>query len=307
MKKLLYIFLTLLAIAASLSADAAKRKAKHVVMIGVDGLSAEVIRAMRGELPNIDALMDGGSYTLGKRSVMPSASAINWASMFNGLPTEMHCHSKWNSSAPEIPAAVEWKPGSPLTIFTLIRQQIPSAETGCIYNWDGIGPLIDTLSLSHYHYEPGYHAESNPYTVTGYTREQAVPYILGKKPLFFTFYIGDVDSAGHKYGWMSKEYRQSVSDVDDCVGIIVQALKDAGIYDDTIIIISSDHGGVGKGHGKFSLAELETPFIVFGKKVRQGEFTTPMMQYDTPATIAYILGVKIPDHWVGKPVKTIFK
>ena len=32
-----------------------------------------------------------------------------------------------------------------------------------------------------------------------------------------------------------------------------------------------------------------------------------MMQYDTAATIAYILGLDIPDDWRGKPMNQIFK
>ena len=32
-----------------------------------------------------------------------------------------------------------------------------------------------------------------------------------------------------------------------------------------------------------------------------------MMQYDTAAMIAYILGLKQPQSWIGRPVKTVFK
>ena len=98
MKKF-FILLTALCLVANVEADAAKKKAKHVVMIGIDGWAAEAVRmAPVSDLPNIHYLMDNGSWTLAKRSVMPSASAINWTSMFNGLPTEMHGFDKWNST-----------------------------------------------------------------------------------------------------------------------------------------------------------------------------------------------------------------
>jgi arylsulfatase A-like enzyme len=88
----------------------------------------------------------------------------------------------------------------------------------------------------------------------------------------------------------------------------VAALKDAGIYDDTIIVMTGDHGGKNKGHGGFTLQELESPFIVFGKNVKKGyEITDPMMQYDVTSTIAYIFGLKIPASWVGRPMKQIFR
>ena len=108
--------------------DAAKKKAKHVVMIGIDGWAAKAVReAAPEDIPNITYLMQHGSWTLSKRSVMPSASAINWASMFNGLPTEMHGFDKWNSTKGTIPSTADNGRGIPPTIYTLIREQYPNA------------------------------------------------------------------------------------------------------------------------------------------------------------------------------------
>ena len=85
--------------------DAPVQHAKHVLIIGMDGWAAEAVRRAPAEdLPNLHYLMDHGCWTLSKRSVMPSASAINWASMFNGLPTEMHGFDKWNSTHGTIPS-----------------------------------------------------------------------------------------------------------------------------------------------------------------------------------------------------------
>lgn len=78
--------------------------------------------------------------------------------------------------------------------------------------------------------------------------------------------------------------------------------------DDTIIIMTADHGGIKTGHGGKTLREMEIPFIISGKNVRKGmEIKESMMQYDTAAMIAYILGLKQPQSWIGRPVKTVFK
>ena len=63
-------------------ASAAKWKAKHVVLIGLDGWGAYSVE--KAEMPTVKKLMADGSYTLKKRSVLPSSSAVNWASMFMG-------------------------------------------------------------------------------------------------------------------------------------------------------------------------------------------------------------------------------
>lgn len=308
MKRLLLITLAVLA-ACCLDASATRPKARHVIFIGVDGVSTPAFKdsVLLGRMPNIWMMMNQGSYTLEKRSVMPSSSAINWATIFNGLPTEQHGYGQWNSSKPEIPAVLDNGRGMPPTIYTLLREQRPKAETGCVYNWDGIGPLIDTAVINYHLYDPGYH-EPEGYTMERYTLERAVEYIKFHKPVFFTFYIGDVDEVGHRAGWESPEYYDCLVEVDRMVGLIFQAAMDAGIFDDTIFVFSSDHGGSGKGHGKLEMAHLETPFILFGKHIREGYILEePMMQYDLTATIAYALGLKIPKAWRGRPMKSMFK
>lgn len=308
MKKIILIVLAL-ATAVCFDAEGARRKARHVIFIGVDGVSTPAFRdpALLARMPNVKMMMEQGSYTLGKRSVMPSSSAINWATIFNGLPTEQHGYGNWNSSKPEIPAVLDNGRGMPPTIYTILREQRPGAETGCVYNWNGIGPLIDTTVIDYYLYDPGYHEPDN-YLLENYTKERAVKYILEKKPDFFTFYIGDVDEVGHRMGWDTPAYYECLEDTDRAVGMILQAAKDAGIYDDTIFVFSSDHGGLDKGHGKLLMAHLETPFVLFGKNIRKGYvLEEPMMQYDLPATLAYALGVKIPKEWRGRPMKAMFK
>ena len=292
----------------SVDAQAAKKKARHVVLIGIDGWAAAAVRQTpASDIPNIRYLMENGSWTLAKRSVMPSASAINWTSLFNGLPTEMHGFDKWNSTRGTIPSTSDNGNGIPPTIFTILRQQRPSAEIGCVYDWDCIGILADSLALDYNYFIKTYLGKETLVPTEEYTK-LAVNYIKEKKPDFFTFYYGVQDNVGHQYGWYSPEYMECQKELDRGIGMIIQAIKDAGIFDDTVIIVTSDHGGKDKGHGGFTMLELETPFIVFGKKVKKGyEFPQPMMQYDTAATIAYILGLDIPDDWRGKPMKQIFK
>ena len=305
-----YFLITLAVLAACcFEASGARPKAKHVIFIGVDGVSTQAFKdtALLARMPNIWMMMRQGSYTLEKRSVMPSSSAINWATIFNGLPTEQHGYGQWNSSKPEIPAVLDNGRGMPPTIYTLLREQRPNAESGCVYNWDGIGPLIDTTVINYHLYDPGYH-EPADYSMERYALERAVKYIEVYRPTFFTFYIGDVDEVGHRAGWESPEYYDCLEETDRVVGLVIQAAQRAGILDDTIFVFSSDHGGSGKGHGKLEMAHLETPFILFGKNIREGYvLEEPMMQYDLPATLAYALGLEIPKEWRGRPMKAMFK
>ena len=305
MKRFLLLILAALALcSACTDKDKEGPKAGHVIFIAVDGVSTLAFKdpKLLERLPNLKMMMEQGSYTLEKRSVMPSASAINWASIFNGLPTEQHGFGHWNTVKPEIPPVLDNGRGMPPTVYTLLREQRPEAESGCVYNWDGIGPLIDEEVINYHLYR-----KPDSSALEKYVREDAVRYILEKKPTFFTVYIGEPDEVGHNEGWDTPKYYECLEETDRMVGIIIEACKEAGIFDDTIFMFSSDHGGSGNGHGELQILQLESPLILYGKHVRKGYvLEEPAMQYDLAATLAYALGLKIPPAWRGRPLTSMF-
>jgi arylsulfatase A-like enzyme len=96
--------------------------------------------------------------------------------------------------------------------------------------------------------------------------------------------------------------------LDSWLGEIIAAIKEAGIYDDSIIVVTSDHGGINTSHGGRSLMEMDTPFIVAGKNIRKaGDLNQYMMQYDTAHTLAEMFGLEIPEVWRGKSLSQIFE
>jgi predicted AlkP superfamily pyrophosphatase or phosphodiesterase len=136
----------------------------------------------------------------------------------------------------------------------------------------------------------------------------ACNYILQSKPNLFALIVDQPDHTGHLIGHDTPEYYEALKMLDGYIGQIIQATKDAGIYDETIFILTSDHGGVDRGHGGATLLEMETPFIISGKNVKKGlNFEESMMQYDVAATIAYIFRLEQPQVWVGRPMKQVFE
>lgn len=82
-----------------------KHLPKHVILIGYDGLSSDCIRE-GADMPVLRKMMREGAYTLERRSVLPSVSACNWASMFMGAGPELHGYTEWGSRVPELPSRV---------------------------------------------------------------------------------------------------------------------------------------------------------------------------------------------------------
>lgn len=277
----------------------AKQKAKHVVLIGLDGWGAYSVP--KADMPTTKQFMTDGSYTLEKRSALPSSSAINWASMFMGAGPELHGYTQWGSQTPELPSRVLNKNGIFPTIFQLLRDAQPKAEIGCLYEWNGIKFLVDTLSLSHHAKAPDY----NKYPEA--LCEMAETYIKEKQPTLLAVCFDNPDHVGHGSGHDTPDYYAKLKELDTYITRIVKAVKEAGMLEETIFIITSDHGGIDKGHGGKTMQEMQTPFIISGKNVKKGgEFKESMMQYDVASTIAQIFDLKQPQVWIGRPMTQVF-
>lgn len=291
---------TLLAAAIVASVGlAASPKAGHVVFIGLDAWGSYSLD--KGDMPVVKDLMKKGSYTLRKRCVSPSESAPNWASMFMGVSPELHGYIHWGSRTPDFPPRIVEKHNIFPTIFQIMRDQRPETEIGVLYEWDGIKYLVDTLAVSH-------HALADDcYKNPAQLCEMSERYIMDKKPDLVAICFDEPDHTGHAVGHDTEAFYSKINELDGYVGRIVEAVKKAGIYDDTVFIVTADHGGIGTRHGGVSLMEMETPFVIFGKGISdKGEFSESMMQFDVAATMADILGLTPPQVWIGRSMNQVF-
>lgn len=271
---------------------------RHVVLIGVDGLSPDGIR--KAQTPVLDRLMDQGAFTLSARSVSPSSSSSNWASMIMGADVEQHgVHdNEYERDDFILPPVVRGNEDIFPTIFAEIDNQIKSAKIGAIYHWGGFSRLFEKSAVDYDTNAPSEHAAA----------QMAAAYIQKEKPTFTFVHLDHVDHAGHVSGHGSATYYESVKVADTLIGQIIAGIEAAGIADKTLVIISSDHGGVGLGHGGLTLAEMEIPFLLWGKGVKKGySIPTPVYQYDNAATIAFALGIEQPYAWIGRPVQCAFE
>ena len=271
--------------------------AKHVVLIGVDGLGARWLPWDR--MPNLSQLREDGLYAVG-RDNFPTASGINWATAFFGTVVELHGYRNWNSKAPDLAPPRSAMDGDRLPcIFSEIRNQEPSAYTASLYTWDGVGFCHNTNTVTFVKYFGKAGGADYP------TRDAAMVgegvELLAKKPRLILFYNGQPDSAGHTYGWGSPEYTNACERVDDGIGRIMDGVRKAGIWDDTVFVFVSDHGGDGKKHGMATLNCFDIPFLVSGPAVKGMRLREPVLLADTAPTIADILGFAIPECWRGRP------
>ncbi len=278
-----------------------KNGPKHVVLVGFDGLSAHAVKSDKAKMPVFKKLMEQGASTLENRSVLPSSSAVNWASMFMGAGPELHGYTEWGSAKPDLPSRVLTDNGMFPDIYYLLRKARPEAELGFIYEWGGMRNLVDTLSVSYL----------KPQALSAENTEQAVAdvttYIKEKKPVFCSVIFGEPDGVGHGIGWETPEYFAMLSHLDQALGKIVQAVDDAGMMDETVFILAADHGGIHTGHGGKTMEEMQTAIVFSGKGVKAGyRIPESTMVFDIAGTVAWLFGLDTPQVWLARPIKSAF-
>jgi predicted AlkP superfamily pyrophosphatase or phosphodiesterase len=271
---------------------------RHVLVIGCDGFGSQGI--LPTNTPVLHQLMRAGSYTLRARAVMPTSSSPNWASMLMGAGPEQHgiTSNHWQTNKFDIAPTVRGSAGFFPTIFGVLREQRPAFKLGCIYDWSEFGRLIEPRAPNILE-----NVQGTPNTV-----RRAREVILKDNPEFLFLHFDAIDHAGHTSGYKSAEYFKTVDEVDAFIGDLLNALSGAGTREQTVVLVTADHGGKGKSHGGESMDEIEIPWLISGPGIRRGyEIKAPVDIYDTAATIARLFGVTPPQGWIAKPVKEAFE
>jgi len=97
--------------------------------------------------------------------------------------------------------------------------------------------------------------------------------------------------------------------LDSLIGIKIEDLKKAGLYDNTIIFFYSDHGGpLPRGKREIYESGLRVPLLVhFPKGEIKGKVDDPVSFVDLAPTILSLAGIKPPDYMQGQAFLGKFK
>ena len=270
----------------------------HVIILGFDGWGASSFKD--ANMPFLKSLLPDSAWTLDKRSILPTSSACNWATMFKGVGPEAHGYIDWDTRTPAFKVTYTDEKGNFPSLFSLYHKQFPEREMGYLYQWEGMKYIYDMDDFSYEKEFPVSYAGSEK------MKEDAANYIREKKPGLAIFVWDYPDNIGHSNGWYSEDYMQELTHIDSIIEYLVDACTQAGIIDRTLFVITSDHGGHEKQHGQPLESDLETPFIIWGKGVKPGEISVPVMQYDVASILCDYFHCTQPNSWRGKSVYGIF-
>ncbi|HEY6528832.1 MAG TPA: alkaline phosphatase family protein [Cellvibrionaceae bacterium] len=277
-----------LALLMKLSTPAFAENPRHIFIVSFDGGKPSVIA--QSAMPVLKHMQKQGASTWQAFTVDPSITLVSHTSMLTGVQPNKHLID-WN----------EWKPEKGLvqvpTIFALAKAR--GLITGLIAGKEKFKHLNTAHSLDLFSI-PAYNARE--------VAKTAADFILAKKPNLTFIHFADSDGAGHQYGWGSAEQKASFAEEDAALKILRDAIAQAGIEKDSVIILTADHGGHDKTHGTTSLDDMHIPWIAWGKGVKAGYTIHQRVNtVDTAATALWLLGVDIPKEFDGVPVKAAFK
>jgi len=239
---ILLLFVTALGCSSKKEQQAQSQSASKVLLVSFDGFRYDYLN--KTETPNFDQLVAEGIKADGLIPVFPSKTFPNHYSIVTGLYPEhtgfvgnTMYDPKWNEwYRIRDRDAVEngkWYGGEPIW-NTLEKQGI---KTGTMF-WVGSEADIQGMHPTHWKtFDSSMSFEARIDTVTKWMSapgEQAVD--------FATLYFEEPDHTGHGYGPQSDSVKTVIQRADSLVGYLREKMKASSLWDNTDLIIVSDHG-----------------------------------------------------------------
>lgn len=259
--------------------------ARRVLILSIDGLRPEAISL--APMPNLQTLMQISAYTLTAQTVYPSVTLIAHASMLGGVCPSKH-GVDWNDYIPERGFAL----GTDL--FDIAHAN--GLQTVMHVGKEKLRQITEPHSTDIFTYV------NDRDTVVA---QRLISDFPGDFRLLFV-HFPLVDGMGHAYGWLSPQQFSVAFRADEALGQILAELDARGLRGETLIIITSDHGGHNTTHGSTLTEDMTIPWIMSGPGIQPKALTTRVHIMDTAATAAFALGLDIPLEWDGVPVYEAF-
>jgi predicted AlkP superfamily pyrophosphatase or phosphodiesterase len=268
----------------------------HAVIFSIDGCRPDVL--LRADAPNVRHLMATGAFTMYAETTDIAITLPSHTSMLTGEPPEIH-GILWNSDDP--PPDGPLHPAVP-TIFQIAHDHgLTSGIAASKKKFEALAPGTNYDAVS-----------GDAKTVDdAIAANDAAAIIRDHAPNLLFVHFANDDIVGHAKGWGTPEQIHAIELADAAVGIVLDALRDRGIADDTLVILSADHGGSGLKHGKDDPRSRYIPWICAGPGVRKNYDLTrnrdrTIHTEDTFATACYFLGLPA-GNVQGKPVLEVIQ
>jgi len=237
--------------------------AKHVIFLTIDGFRPDFYLDSEWKMLNIRALMKDGAYAKGVNSVFPSVTYPSHTTIITGVQPVKHGiyyntiftpdgakqQPYWQDSSIHVPTI--WKAAKEKGMTVASLYWPVSANAPAEYNISDVGSMGDSI-CEQYSSPPGFYAEVKKEVFGGVDKidkgknqniAKIAAYVIKKsRPALMTIHVFTTDGAQHNAGRHGIQVQEAVADADAAVGILIDALKSAGIWETTVLLVGGDHG-----------------------------------------------------------------
>ena len=278
------LLLALLAAGCIEGPDPEPERAKKALVIGIDGMRADALEV--AETPNLDGLIATGAWSLSASTQRgaPTVSGPGWSSLLTGVDADKHLihgNGGWDQFDRSYPTL-------------LGRAHSLGLGTAASIHWLPIQTdIIEDEVLD---------------VATPATDDELVT--EGMELTLFDHDLGvyfvafdELDAAGHDGGYGNEYpgYVATVERIDGYVGRLLDARdgRTGRADEDWLVVVTSDHGGLGTGHGGVSDDERTIPLVFDGPGLVPGEIVTGTLvsHMDVHPTVMQFLGFAPDPAW----------
>lgn len=256
MKKL--VFSTLVVMAAATQFASASQK-KKVMIIGMDGVRSDALQ--QASTPNIDQLIATGFYTYDSWHLGYTVSGPSWSAMFTGVWHQKNGVTD-NSYAGSNFANYPYYPNR-------VKEVKPNLYAVQIVDWAPMSTQVTNEGFN----QKIVRTENDVTAVAN----AAITQLQNADLDAVTVYFAKVDNMGHGSGFSPSNpiYMSAIHEVDSAIGRVMTALHARPNYanEDWLVLICTDHGGIGTSHGGNSNEERHIWWIGSGNNINQKQLT----------------------------------
>lgn len=242
------------------------------------------------------------SYT--SQSVKPAVSAQNYTSILHGAfweELEKPYQVTNESAAKEYFADFNQETAKYPSLFRAAADAAPSRYLAAFSEWAPILSGIIEPDVAVSKKKSGSEQKGSSYTSESFSDVAA--YIRGEKyQNTSVLYMQNdlLDHIGHWHGYYTDAYWNETARFDQYYKEVVDALKETGTYDETLIVANADHGGSWRDHGSVYGSDTDIFIGLGGQTIDSGARLQGGTNADIAALVLYGLRMEKPASMTGQ-------
>ena len=262
----------------------------RVVVFCISGAGTMIRKAAT---PNIDAILENGITARKATAEGPAYTPQNIGSLLHGVTRDKH-----RITDRVIEEYTYYNNSDYPSVFKVLRRAYPDAPLALFATYGDIAKGVIESDIG-------------VYTDTADTdqllSEKVVSYLADNDPKLLFIQYREAEDEGPATGYGKTAQIDKIAQIDGYIGQVYEAIKNGGLDENTLFIVTSDHFGMNNYNGGYDAGSLNMYFGITGQTVDTECKTKEMEIRDIASIITYALGLdEQPLGWTSMVPQGLF-